>query len=119
MTVKASVYFHISNGGVTLAVEDNGNGPCLVMKAAFFGQGVRRVAVMTDRAGLEAARAMLDKAMGEQYSPTFTMAGRAPGAKGLEVSKEEQDRRGDEGLMLRSGSHCADDQRIVKWTRDE
>lgn len=69
MTVKAHIYFHIHNGGVTLAVEDRGDGPVVSMEAVHFSHQTGRSCVGVRKQDLKAIGEMFLHAAGLDYSP--------------------------------------------------
>lgn len=78
MTVKASLYFHINNGGVTLSVEDKGTGPIVSMRANHFGHQTGRTSVGVRKADLRAVGDMFHRAAGLAFSPDYAVAADAP-----------------------------------------
>lgn len=47
-----NIYFHISNGGVTFSVEDEGMGPKITMSSSHFGHETGKTSVMITEVGL-------------------------------------------------------------------
>lgn len=86
MTTKASLYFHINNGGVTLAIEDNGDGPVLVLKANHFGHLVGRVSVGIRREDIQEVSDMLHVAAGMTFSPDSCVAASLQSKRGPGVA---------------------------------
>jgi hypothetical protein len=68
VTTKASLYFHINNGGVTFSVDDNGQGPELVVAASHFGHDTARTAIRIPKAELRHLAEMYALADMQTYS---------------------------------------------------
>ncbi|QSQ14054.1 hypothetical protein [Myxococcus landrumensis] len=68
MTILASRYFHINNGGVTYSVEDNGNGPEMVVKAGHFSHPVACTRITVHRAALLEMAKMYEEAAAKECS---------------------------------------------------
>lgn len=95
---KASLYFHINNGGVTLAVEDNGDGPCIVLKSSHFGHQTGRVSVNIKRAALGRVASMFTDAAAMEYSPDSCVAAELP---------RREDAKGSVAEMVADGGPLA------------
>lgn len=90
---KASIYFHINNGGVTLAVEDNGDGPCIVLKATHFGHLTGRVSVNVKADVLPKVAKMFEEAASMKYSPDSCVAAETPPEPGNTLNSSFQGQR--------------------------
>ena len=70
-----SMYFHVSNSGVTFTVQDSGYGPELQISSSAFGNLKLKYQVRLSPKGLKALGEMLVKSSEEDFSETYCHAG--------------------------------------------
>jgi hypothetical protein len=83
--VHDAIYFHINNGGVTFDVEDNGNGPEIVVSATHFGHETARTKVAVTQRGLVELAAFFSRQAVRKFSDEYCVAAKTLEEVGFEI----------------------------------
>jgi hypothetical protein len=72
------LYFHIGNSGFSFQVDDNGQGPELVIRGSVFGHQMLRAQMFTTREGIMALSGFLLRQSARRFSEPYCHATKAP-----------------------------------------
>jgi len=86
--VIGEVYLHVSNGGLTVSVVEDGHGPTLVIRFGFFGHNqILRVHIMPE--GLDQLAALFSSAARHEYPNVYGSAAYDPRPAPLSEDPDE------------------------------
>ena len=69
--MELKVYYHINNGGVSIAIDPQAKHPTLSISANHMGHVTNRINLLTTREGIEYLREVCDLALEQEFSEEY------------------------------------------------